>query len=510
MRQSRTRLRFLAALTVFLTAGVLGAEEPEVDQKPESDRPPPEEKLAVTEHSVTIDGAELRYSATAGTLLLKDEDGTPKASMFFVAYTLDGVEDLTRRPVTFSFNGGPGSSSVWLHLGALGPRRVLLDPAGGPTPPPYRLTDNQHSLLDVSDLVFVDPVTTGYSRAVAGEDPKQFHGVEEDLRSVGEFIRLLTTRFERWSSPKFLIGESYGSTRASGLAASLQERHGMYLNGLMLISPALNFQTFSFHPGNDLPYLLFLPAYAATAWYHQRLGEDLQRDREATLREVEEFALGDYAAALLQGVELPPNDRKEIAQRVARYTGLSPEYVERSNLRIPNYRYTKEMSRDRGQIVGRFDSRLVGSSTDPAGASSEYDPSYNAVLGPFTGAFNHYVRTVLEFESELPYEVLAPHRVQPWDYGKYQNRYLNVAETLRKAMAERPFLKVFVASGYYDLATPYFAAKYTVDHLGIDPAVRGRVSLGFYEAGHMMYTDESSLAKLKADLAGFIRSSLPE
>jgi carboxypeptidase C (cathepsin A) len=478
--------------------------------------PRPEEKLSTTHHQITLGGATVAYTATAGTLLLKEEDGRPKASVFFVYYARDGVKDLGKRPITYTFNGGPGSSSVWLHLGAFGPRRVVMEPNDGsspetypPTPPapPYRLVDNGESLLDVTDLVFIDPVSTGFSRQAPGEDPQQFHGFTEDLESVGEFIRLWTVRFGRWQSPKFLAGESYGTTRAAGLSHYLQDRHGMYLNGIVLLSTVLNFSTNRFDSGNDVPYPLFLPTYTATAWYHKKLPEDLQRaGLAAAVAEAKRFALGDYMLALAQGSRLSPEARRDIATRLSRYTGLSADYLERANLRPLIAAFDKELLRDQRKTVGRLDSRYVGMDRTATGESDEFDPSSTATTGPFTAMFNHYIVDELGFKSELPYEVLTD-RVRPWSYRDSNNRYLNVAEDLRRAMAENPSLKVFVAKGYYDLATPFFAAEYTFDHLGYEPSYLQRVTMGQYEAGHMMYIRTPERRKLKADVASFIRAA---
>jgi carboxypeptidase C (cathepsin A) len=467
----------------------------------------PEEKSVQTRHTVIIDGQEIRYTATAGTLLLKQEDETPRASVFYVAYIRDDVKDPGSRPITFSFNGGPGSSPVWMHLGMLGPRIVHMNGDGSPPPPPYRLRDNAHSILDVTDLVFIDPVSTGYSRPVPGEKPDQFHGYEQDIESVGEFIRLLTTRLKRWSSPKFLIGESYGTTRAAGLSGHLLERHGLAFNGIMLISTILNFQTARFGVGNDLPYILFLPTYTATAWYHGRLGEDLQtQELRKTLDEVEAFALSDYTLALMKGDALPADEKSAMTRQLARYTGLDEAYIERTNLRINIFRFTKELLRAQRRTVGRLDSRFVGIDRDAAGESFEFDPSYSVIQGLYTSTLNDYVRRDLRFESDLPYEILA-NLYMKWDYSKHQNQYLNVAETLRKAMAQNPFMRIFVANGYYDLATPYFATQYTFNHLELDPTLHGNISMGFYEAGHMMYVHAPSLIQIKADLAAFIRGA---
>jgi carboxypeptidase C (cathepsin A) len=498
-------------------ADKVAEKEGENGERGERSKVEPKDEIAVTQHAVTINGREVKYTVTAGTIVLKEEEEKEekaegekaKATIFFVAYTRDDVEDVSRRPLTFSFNGGPGSSSVWLHLGVLGPRRVLANDDGNLLPPPYRLVDNEYSILDVTDLVFIDPVSTGFSRAVAGEMPKQFHDFKKDIESVGEFIRLYTTRARRWTSPKFLIGESYGTTRAGGLSGFLQERHGMYLNGIMLVSSILNFQTARFTPGNDLPYILFLPTYSATAWYHGRLPADLQQQPlPQLLEEVEAFAQGEYTLALMKGAALPEDEQAQIAQTLARYTGLSPEYVERTNLRINIHRFVKELLRDRRRTVGRLDSRFTGIDRDAAGENHEYDPSYAVIQGPYTATFNDYVRRELQFESDLPYEILTD-RVHPWRFDEHQNEYVNVAETLRKAMTMNPFLKVLVANGYYDLATPYLATEYTFNHLELDPSLQDNIAMAYYEAGHMMYAHRPSLIRLKEDLAGFIGAAVP-
>lgn len=476
--------------------------------------PTPEDNIVQTQHSLVINGQTLHYTATTGTIVLKEESEKDeeaegekaKASIFFVAYTKDDVADVGKRPLTFAFNGGPGSSSVWLHLGLLGPRRVLMNDTDI-TPPPYRLVDNEYSLLDVTDLVFIDPVSTGFSRAVPGEKPKAFHNFTKDIESVGDFIRLYATRYQRWRSPKFLAGESYGTTRSAGLSGYLQERHGMYLNGIMLISSILNFQTAYFTNGNDLPFILFLPTYAAAAWYHRRLDADLQADLQATLAEVESFALGEYAAALMQGDDLPAAERQSISARLARYTGLSPAYIERTNLRINIHRFTKELLREQGRTVGRLDTRFTGIDKDSAGETFEFDPSYAAIQGPYTATFNDYVRRELAYENDLPYEILKP-LYQSWRYDTFENKFVDVAETMRQAMSVNPHLKVLVANGYYDLATPYLATRYTFSHLGLDASLRNNYEMTYYEAGHMMYVHQPSLAQLKADMARFVETAV--
>jgi len=491
-------------------------------QAPEERQPAPRDQIVEAQHTVTIGGREISYTVTTGTLVLKEEaekkgekegesEGEkPKASIFFVAYTRNDIDDQTQRPITFSFNGGPGSSSVWLHLGALGPRRVWMDDIGNLPPPPYRLVDNPLSILDVTDLVFIDPVLTGYSRAVAGEKAKEFLNFKKDIESVGDFIRLYATRYQRWLSPKFLIGESYGTTRAAGLSGYLQDRHGMYLNGIMLISSILDFGTTDFHPGNDLPHILYLPTFAATAWYHQRLKGRLQKDLHKLLAEVEEFALTEYTTTLMRGATAAPKARAAVIEQLAGYTGLSASYLDRVNLRIEIMRFTKELLRDQHRTLGRLDSRFTGIDRDAGGEMFEYDPSMANIAGPYTAAFNDYVRRELKFESDLPYEVLNGKANEQWSFAQHENRYVEVAETLRKAITTNPYLKVFVANGYYDLATPYFATEYTFNHLSLDPSLQQNISLGFYEAGHMMYIHQPSLAQLKQDLAKFIGGAIPQ
>jgi carboxypeptidase C (cathepsin A) len=399
-------------------------------------------------------------------------------------------------------------------MGALGPRRVPMndgedrpDEPSIPTPP-YRIVDNEYSWLDMTDLVFIDPVTTGYSRPSEGENANQFHGLDEDIRWVGDFIRLYTTKQQRWGSPKFLAGESYGTTRAAGLSGYLQDTHGMNLSGIVLISSVLNFGTISFDDGNDTPYWLFLPTYTATAWYHHRLAPELQKELAGTLKEARAWAGGEYLRALAQGDSLSGGDRDRVAEKLSRFTGLSKEFCLRSNLRINIQYFCKELLRDRGRTVGRLDSRFSGIDEVGVSATPDYDPSYAAIQGPYTAAINRYVRGELNYENDLSYEILTG-RVQPWNYGSARNRYANVAETLRSALSKNRDLRVLVACGYYDLATPFFAAEYTVDHLGLDPSLREHVSKAYYECGHMMYIRDADLAKLKHDVAEFYKNALP-
>jgi carboxypeptidase C (cathepsin A) len=465
---------------------------------------PAEEKLVSTHHQARIGGREIAYTATAGTMLLKHDDGKVRASVYFTAYTRDGISDTSRRPITFAYNGGPGSASAWLHMGAFGPRRVVLEEEGWAPPPPYQIADNNESLLDVTDLVFIDPVSTGFSRPAPGEDPASFHGVREDVESVGEFIREYIARFERWGSPKFLAGESYGTTRSAGLSRYLQEKLNIYLNGIVLVSSILNFGTARFDVGNDLPYPLFLPTYTATAWYHKKLPADLQGgDVQKAIEESERFAAGEYTLALMRGNDLGEAERRQVAEKLARYTGLSATFLENANLRPTIFEFTKELLRSERLTVGRLDSRFKGVDRQASGDRFEYDPASAAFSGPFAAVFNNYAEKELGWKSELNYELLTD-KVRPWSFRAYDNQYVNVAEDLRYAMAINPNLKVLVNNGYYDLATPFFATQYTFNHLGFDPTYPSRVSMAFYNAGHMMYVRRADREALKANVARFI------
>ncbi|QVL30025.1 hypothetical protein KIH39_14245 [Telmatocola sphagniphila] len=500
----------LLFLAMFVPGSAVWTQEPakKEDAPAKKETPGKDKEGAVkTRHTVALPGGkQLDYEAIAGLMTLKDDDGKPRADISFTYYRLLG-DSASKRPITFTFNGGPGSSSVWLHMGAFGPKKVAMNDAGEPLPPPYKLVENEFTLLDLTDLVFIDPVGTGYSRPATGQTTKAFTGVTEDISSVGDFIYQFTNKYERWSSAKFLAGESYGTTRASGLSGYLQDTHGMNLNGIMLISAILNFQTARFDEGNDLPYILFLPTYTATAWYHKKLNPELQKDLEKTLAEVEKFAENEYTLALMKGAKLSEEDRQKIAQKLGDYTGLSKSFLIRANLRVDQPRFCKELLRSDRLNVGRYDSRLKGIDKDAAGERPDYDPSYASVQGTYTAMFNDYMRNQLNYKSELKYEILTG-KVQPWEYGPARNRYLNVAPTLRAAMTANKNLKLFVASGHYDLATPYFATNYTLDHLGLEPEVRKNIRVSYYEAGHMMYAHKASHEKLRKDIEQFYKDAL--
>lgn len=460
----------------------------------------------ITRHSLKLkNGESIFYTAESGYYQQKEEDGKLKAEIFYIAYFRENVQDKRKRPITYCFNGGPGSSSVWLHMGGLGPKRIIMQEDGYPTPPPYEIKDNEYSWLEWTDLVFIDPVMTGYSRPAEGIDKKEFTGYEEDIKSVGEFIYQFTGIQKRWSSPKYLAGESYGTTRAAGLSGYLQDRYGLYLNGLVLVSAITNFQTARFEKGNDLPYPLFLPTYAATAWYHKKLNTKFA-NLEQLLEEVESFALNEYNTALMKGDRLPPDEKNYIVKKLAEYTGLSERYILQTNLRINIYRFVKELMRDEGIIVGRLDSRITASDYDDAGERYEFDPSYNlAIYGPYTMAIHEHLQTFLNVSKGIPYEILTG-RVQPWNYSNVQNQYLNVSETLRSAMIKNPYLKVIILNGYYDLATPYFATQYTIDHMFLPAERKKDIQMFYYPAGHMMYIQLKSLVKMTDDVREFYKN----
>ncbi|TMF87078.1 MAG: peptidase S10 [Chloroflexi bacterium] len=486
--------------------------KPEEEKKPEGEESkpvePPPDRESTSEGTVTIGRTRVPYRAVAGTYTMKEEDGTPKATFFYVSYTRTGVRNASQRPVTFAFNGGPGSSSVWLHMGLFGPRRVPLGDADTPPAPPYRAIENEFSILDLSDLVMIDPVSTGFSRPVKKDEAKEFHGLEEDTESVGEFIRLWTSRNQRWESPKFVMGESYGTTRAASLAGHLTDKLGMYVNGVVLISTILLFQTARPDPGNDLPYVLMLPTYAATAWYHGLLDRRRWKTVRSLTDEVESFALGDYASFLMRDGRTSDSERTSVAERLARYSGLDLGFVERCDLRVSPQRFFKELLRGRRRTTGRLDTRYTGIDRDAAGEQPEYDPAYSMIQGIYTAAINDYIRRDLGFDSDLIYDIISE-KVRPWKWGEQgDGKYPEVVSPLRSAMNRNRRMRVLVASGYYDLATPYCAAEWTFDHMQLDAELRGNLSFKRYEAGHMMYVHEPSIRQLRRDLGEFVEHAL--
>lgn len=505
MMQPRLLMTLFLAVFVLPTAWAQDAapadttkEDAKESAKPEQ---PADTDWSVTEHEVVINDKAVPYTATAGTIQLKDGKDKAKASMFFIAYTGKHDGKPQDRPVMFCFNGGPGSSSVWLHMGCFGPRRVHMDDVGHAVGPPFELNDNALSLLDTTDIVFIDPVSTGFSRTEEGTNASEYHSVSGDINSVAEFIRLWITKNDRWLSPKYLAGESYGTTRAAGVANRLQAK-GIDLNGVVMVSAVLNFQTLKFDEGNDLPYQLYLPTYTALAHYHKQLDDELgKRKLPELLDEVEAFSRKVYGPALMLGTELSDDDKQQLADKLAMYTGLDKQLILDSNLRIPQWRFGGNLLKDEGKVIGRFDGRIIGPDLDQASDhSGANDPSYSRVAGGFTATFNDYVRGELGYETDMDYGILVGLR---WNYDRAKSNYLNVAGDLRKAMAENPKLRVYVAAGYYDLATPYHAAEYTINHSITHRDSRSRVTFGYFESGHMVFTRAKSLAKLRGELVQF-------
>lgn len=461
----------------------------------------------VTHHTIRAGGRELRYTATTGRMPIKDpNEGKIEAEMFFVAYTLDGADPATR-PLTFSFNGGPGSASIWLHMGAMGPRKVVLQPQGWMPASPYRLEDNPNTPLDKTDLVMVDAIGTGYSRPADMTAARKFWNMKGDIESFGEFIRMYLSRYERWSSPLYLFGESYGTTRSAGIAGYLTDR-GISFNGIVLLSTVLSFQTLEFAKTNDVPYPLILPSYTEIAAYHHKLAPDLAQDMNKTRQEVQDWALGEYWAALNKGDALTPQERTNIIDKLARYTGLSKEIIDWANLRIDVRTFTHYLLSDQKLHVGRLDGRYTG--PDPNGFMDTpfYDPTSSQTGPPFTSVFNDYVRRELNYKTDQPYWTSAQQSGNfHWSWSGVEGfggGYPDTATALRQAIVKDPFLRVLVMEGYYDLATPFAAANYTMDHLDLMSQYHKNISYATYESGHMVYLDQASHAKMKKDFADFI------
>jgi carboxypeptidase C (cathepsin A) len=507
---------FLPLLLLFQAPGVTprpsetprASESPRPAETPQKDEPP-----VVSKHSVRVGGKTLNYTTTTGFMPIKNErTGETEARIFYMAYTLDGPDgaegaNRARRPLMFSFNGGPGSASVWLHLGALGPRRVKMLDDGLMPPPPYEMEDNQQTWLTETDMVFIDPVGTGYSRATKPEFASKFFSLSGDIASVGEFIRMYLGRAERWSSPMFLVGESYGTTRASGLSEWLFD-HGVGLNGILLVSTVMNFQTIRFADNNDMPLVLILPSYATTAWYHKRLPPSMQAKTVAQVaQEARQFAANEYMPAMMRIDSLSDAERSALADKYSSYTGLSRQFIENNNFRVDLGKFMKELLRDKRRTAGRLDSRFTGIDRDAGGDSTNEDPSMNAIRPPYTAEFNDYVRRDLGYKSDTEYYILGGGITAPWNFGT-NNGYADTSISLKDAMAKNPYMKILVAQGYYDMATPFYAAEYTVSAMNLDPQLRRNVKFTYYEAGHMMYIEKNSLKKLRDDAAAFIQDAM--
>jgi carboxypeptidase C (cathepsin A) len=469
--------------------------------------PPAVEKISTTRHSITINGQAMDYLATAGYLTIDDDSGKPQANMFFVAYEKIDPENKTQRPVTFAFNGGPGASSIWLHLGAMGPKIVPFPNDGKSLPKHPALEPNPQSWLEFTDMVFIDPVSSGYSRALPGIDPKIFHNVQNDIESLGTFIQLYLTRFGRWLSPIYITGESYGTTRAAGLADYLQDKLGIYPSGIVMISSVLDFQTIMYGQENDLAYALAVPTFTATAWYHKKLSPELQKDFAMTLAESEKWTLGDYWQALAQGDALNEKDRQKIAEKMSQLTGLDKSYILLNNLRVGNQQFIKELLKNDGILLGLMDARVQAFDTQQSGEYASYDPAFFLSIGPLTMAMNAYVRQELNYVNDLPYIYLSRSANRQWNLHDEGRGYLNTGPSLQDAMTKNPNLRVFFAGGYYDQTTPYFANVYMINHLGLAQPLRKNIVREQYFSGHQLYTDKATREKLQKDVKTFYENS---
>jgi carboxypeptidase C (cathepsin A) len=517
------RVIFLATLSLSMIAASpsLRAQETHEKQttsvekdKPAEPAPPaPKEDASVTDHTAKIGAQNVPYKATAATILLKNEKEEPTALIYYTAYTRSDAKDTAQRPVAFIYNGGPGSASVWLHMGAFGPKHVLTTNAE-PTPPsPYKLADNVSSLLDKTDMVFIDPVGTGFSHAVGKAQDKDFWGVDSDVKSLAEFISIYVTRNNRWNSPKFLIGESYGTFRSAALSNYLQNHDGMYFSGIVLISSVLDLGTISFNPGDDQAYIFYLPSYAATAWFHKVL-TNRPDDVHKLIEETGKFANTEYASALQKGSKLSASEKADVAKKISHFTGLNEDYLIKANLRVNLPQFMVELQRSRGLTTGRLDARFSGFNYDLLSEYAQSDPQSDAITGAFTAAFNTYLHDELKFSlQDRKYHTASEEAGNAWEWKhKVGENYgfpgsPNVEGDLIQALLTNPHLQIEVENGLYDLATPFAATEYTMDHLGLPEKLQKNIRLQYYDAGHMMYLRDEDLAKLKANVAAFIDAS---
>ncbi|MDN3655009.1 hypothetical protein QWZ08_05195 [Ferruginibacter paludis] len=468
----------------------------------------------ITKHSIKIDNKLISYTAVAGTLILKNEKDELIASIGYTAYTKDGETDNSKRPVTFSYNGGPGSSSMWLHMGIMGPRRVVVNDPSPNGPAPYKIEDNNYSILDVSDVVMIDPVGTGLSRAIGKAKNIDFWGVDADIKSISQFIKDYVHQNERWNSPKYLLGESYGTFRSAGVADYLQENFGISVNGVVLVSSVLDIRTLSFQPTDDLPFIVNLPTYAATAWYHNKLANK-PANLQLFLKEVRTFATGDYASALLQGDALTVEERNKIIDKLVGYTGLSKDYLEKANMRVVQPQFSQELLRGTQEVAGRLDSRYKGIAQDELGEYAFYDPQSSDISPAFISAFMNYYTTELKVSKDKVYNTGAyafPDFKWDWKHARSNGFFgdaatPNTAPDLKNAMSSNPKMKILVLNGLYDLATPFAGTEYTFDHMGLNKKIRSNITMKYYEAGHMMYILNSAATAFKKDVAEFITGS---
>lgn len=517
------RIAVLIATVVCLTAddraqapAERGGGPPAAAAADENPKPgvPAIEKVSTTHHTATIHGTSVAYTANAGTMIVRDEDGKPKGTVFYVAYTRD-QQDVAARPLTFFFNGGPGSASIWLSMGLMSPKHPEMGPDGEQPAPPYTLVDNPNSPLDVTDLVQVDAMMTGYSRPAPGVKATDFTGASNDISMFGQFIRSYLDKYNRWPSPKYLFGESYGTFRAAGLALALQSAENIELNGIMMLGTVLDLANLQPGPSNDVPYAAFLPTYAATAWYHKKLPSDLQKQSLAdVVQQARAYAFREYTVTLARGNTLSAAETTAAAQALARLTGLSPQFIANTNLRIDPRVFRTELLRGERETVGRYDSRMIGLNGNAASQQPDYDPSNSAPSGAFMSAYMRYLHDDLGYASDLQYYTLG--HAGRWDYSSLADAgnagagypsYPSTSEALRSAMARNPYLHVLVGAGYYDLATPFGNAEYTFNHLGYDQTYRDRVQFKYYESGHMAYLNPDSAKALDADITAFIRST---
>jgi carboxypeptidase C (cathepsin A) len=504
-------VRLTLAAVLLLAATAAGAQDRAGDGKQDGKQKtaePPKAEQSVTQHSLSIGGKSISYNATAGTLLLRDDKDEPTALIGYVAYIQRDGGDAGRRPITFAYNGGPGSSSVWLHMGALGPRRVVTTDAGPTPPPPYRVVDNAYSILDKTDLVMIDPVGTGLSHAVGKAKDKDFWGVDPDIESISRFIAQYVSDNHRWSSPKYLLGESYGTTRSAGIVDYLQTKDNMAFNGVILVSVALDLQSIFPLPGDDKAYPLFLPTYAATSWYHHVLPQQ-PAQLEPFLGEVRKFATGEYASALLQGDALSDAERDAVAEKIHQYTGLSTDFVKKAKLRIRESQFTQELMRNNHVTVGRLDSRFTGVSFDLLGEDSSYDPQSAAIAAPYTAAFLEYLHSDLKFGQGKTYNIENDEIGGRWDFSHrvpglpFPMPFPNTGLDLAHAMGYNPNLRVLTLNGYFDLATPFMGTESMMSHLLLEKNLQSHIQMKYFEAGHMMYVHEPSLKKMKEAIAEF-------